>query len=152
MSKPPARRRVHNGSAAFDPTQSESSVLLKLPSKGDMAVGRRPGAVLHSIGGQFMEGQAFPAEYRIMRPDGSRLWVSGRGRVMARGPDGKAQRLASVVMDITDRKKAEEHIQLLMREISHRSKNLLDAESTVCDAMADNVPQFEGASLPVRCS
>jgi two-component sensor histidine kinase len=71
---------------------------------------------------------------------------------MARGPDGKAQRLASVVMDITDRKKAEEHIQLLMREISHRSKNLLDAESTVCDAMADNVPQFEGASLPVRCS
>ena len=68
---------------------------------------------------------SYPAEYRIVRPDGSMLWVSGRGRVIARGEDGKAQRIANIVMDITERKKAEEHVQLLMREVSHRSKNLL---------------------------
>jgi len=68
---------------------------------------------------------SYPAEYRIVRPDGRMLWVSGRGRVIARGEDGKAQRIANIVMDITDRKKAEEHVQLLMREVSHRSKNLL---------------------------
>lgn len=68
---------------------------------------------------------SYPAEYRIVRPDGKVLWVSGRGRVVARGPDGKAQRVDNIVMDITDRKRAEDHIQLLMGEISHRSKNLL---------------------------
>jgi PAS domain S-box-containing protein len=87
---------------------------------------------------------SFPAEYRIVRPDGSRLWVSGRGRVMARGPDGKAQRLASVVMDITDRKKAEEHIQLLMREISHRSKNLLAVVQSIASQTARTADNLEG--------
>lgn len=67
----------------------------------------------------------YPCEYRIVRPDGMMLWVSGRGRVVARGPDGKAQRVANIVVDITARKKAEEHAELLMREMSHRSKNLL---------------------------
>ena len=45
--------------------------------------------------------------------------------MVARGLDGKAKRVANIVVDITDRKKAEEHVELLMREVSHRSKNLL---------------------------
>jgi PAS domain S-box-containing protein len=68
---------------------------------------------------------SYPVEYRIVRPDGAMLWVSGRGRVVARGADGKAHRVFNIVMDISERKKAEEHVQLLMREVSHRSKNLL---------------------------
>ena len=68
------------------------------------------------------------------------LWVSGRGRVIARGADGKAQRVANIVMDITERKKAEEHIQLLMREISHRSKNLL----SVVQAIAGQTSRTSG--------
>jgi len=68
---------------------------------------------------------SYPCEYRIIRPDGRVLWVSGRGRVVSRGPDGKALRVANIVVDVTDRKKAEQHVQMLMREISHRSKNLL---------------------------
>jgi PAS domain S-box-containing protein len=68
---------------------------------------------------------SYPCEYRISKPDGSVLWVSGRGRVVRRGADGKAQLVANMVADITERKQAEEHIKLLMREVSHRSKNLL---------------------------
>ncbi len=68
---------------------------------------------------------SYPCEYRIVRPDGTMLWVSGRGRVIKRGPDGKAELVANMVADITERKQAEEHIKLLMREVSHRSKNLL---------------------------
>lgn len=68
---------------------------------------------------------SFPAEYRIVRPDGTIRWLSGRGQVVARSTDGKAQRLVNVVADITERKLAENHIQFLMREITHRSKNLL---------------------------
>ena len=33
--------------------------------------------------------------------------------------------MVSIVTDVTDRKAAEDHIQFLMHEISHRSKNLL---------------------------
>src|SRR5712664_207715 len=50
---------------------------------------------------------------------------SCRGQVVARAPDGKAERMVSVVTDVTERKAAEDHIQFLMHEISHRSKNLL---------------------------
>ena len=71
------------------------------------------------------EVDSYPCEYRIVHPDGRTLWVSGRGRVVARGPDGKAQLVDNMVMDVTDRKKAEEQVQLLMRETAHRSKNLL---------------------------
>jgi PAS domain S-box-containing protein len=67
----------------------------------------------------------YPVEYRILKPDGTIRWVSGGGQVVSRGKDGKAQRLVNVVTDITDRKLAEEHIKLLMNELSHRAKNLL---------------------------
>jgi PAS domain S-box-containing protein len=67
----------------------------------------------------------FTSEYRTVHPDGTTLWLRGRGQVIARGPDGRAQRMVSIVTDVTDRKAAEDHIQFLMHEISHRSKNLL---------------------------
>jgi PAS domain S-box-containing protein len=67
----------------------------------------------------------FPVEYRIFRPDGTMRWLAGGGQVVARGVDGKAQRLINVVTDVTDRKLAEERIMLLLRQITHRSKNLL---------------------------
>jgi PAS domain S-box-containing protein len=68
---------------------------------------------------------SFNAEYRVVWPDGTTLWLRGRGRVIARAPDGKAQRMVSIVTDVTERKAAEDHVQFLMHEISHRSKNLL---------------------------
>ena len=74
---------------------------------------------------------SYPCEYRIVHPDGRMLWVSGRGRVIARGPDGKAQLVDNMVMDVTDRKKAEEQVQLLMRQMAHRSKNLLAVVTAV---------------------
>jgi PAS domain S-box-containing protein len=67
----------------------------------------------------------FPVEYRIFRPDGTMRWLAGGGQVVARSAEGKAQRLINVVADVTDRKLAEERILLLLRQITHRSKNLL---------------------------
>jgi PAS domain S-box-containing protein len=89
---------------------------------------------------------SYPVEYRIVRPDGVMLWVSGRGRVVARGVDGKAQRVFNIVMDISERKKAEEHIQLLMREVSHRSKNLLAVVQAIAKQTvrtAETLEKFE---------
>ena len=72
-----------------------------------------------------MEDQqdSFPAEYRIVRPDGQIRWMSGYGRVVDRGPDGEARRLINVVTDITQRKAMEQHSQFILLELSHRSKN-----------------------------
>jgi len=85
----------------------------------------------------------YPCEYRIVRPDGTVLWVSGRGRVVARGSDGKAKRVANIVVDVTARKKAEEHAQMLMGEISHRSKNLLAIVQAIARQTARSVGSLE---------
>jgi PAS domain S-box-containing protein len=83
---------------------------------------------------------SFTSEYRVVWPDGTTLWLRGRGQVIARGPDGKAERLVSIVTDVTERKAAEDHIQFLMHEISHRSKNLL----TVIQSIARRTARTAG--------
>lgn len=88
----------------------------------------------------------FSAEYRVVRKDGSVLWLSGRGQVTARGADGKAGRMVSIMVDITERKRTEEHIRFLMREISHRSKNLLSVIQAIAGQTvrtAGTVEEFE---------
>jgi len=89
---------------------------------------------------------SFAAEYRVGRPDGSVLWLSGRGQVTARGADGKAQRVVNIMVDITERKRTEEHIRFLMREISHRSKNLLSVIQAIAGQTgrtAGTIEEFE---------
>ena len=55
---------------------------------------------------------SFIAEYRIVRSDGMTLWLSGRGLVVARGPDGRAQRLVSIMADVTERRQIEEVLRI----------------------------------------
>ena len=89
---------------------------------------------------------SFTSEYRVVHPDGTVLWLRGRGQVIARAPDGKAERMVSVVTDVTERKAAEDHIQFLMHEISHRSKNLLTVIQSIARRTArtaGTVEEFE---------
>lgn len=69
----------------------------------------------------------FEIEFRIRRPDGAIRWLMERGE--SSGPidpvTGVVQRVTGTIIDITDRKNREEQIQLLMREVNHRSKNTL---------------------------
>ena len=55
---------------------------------------------------------SFLAEYRIVRPDGATLWLSGRGLVVTRQPDGRAQRLVSIMADVSERRQAEEVLRI----------------------------------------
>jgi len=61
---------------------------------------------------------AFIAEYRIVRPDGTTLWLSGRGLVVARSADGRAARLVSVMADVSDRRQAEEGIRIYRERLA----------------------------------
>jgi len=87
------------------------------------------------------EQDSFPAEYRVVRPDGSIVWLWGYGQVIARGADGKAERLISIMVDITERKKTEDHIKFLLLEVSHRAKNLL----SVIQAIAGQTVRSAGS-------
>ena len=73
----------------------------------------------------------YDVEHRVRGVrDGAERWVAVRGRAHF---DGRAPaRMTGTARDITDRKRWEDHTQLLMREVTHRSKNLL----AVIQAMA----------------
>jgi PAS domain S-box-containing protein len=76
-----------------------------------------------------------PVEYDVEQRvngvrDGVERWVAANGR--AQFANGVPVRMTGTARDITERKRWEEHIQLLMREVTHRSKNLL----AVIQAMA----------------
>lgn len=87
---------------------------------------------------------SFPAEYRIVRPDGQMRWLSGYGRVLDRQPDGKAHHLINVATDITERKAAEAHQHFLLQELSHRSKNLLSIVQAIADQTLRNSSDLKG--------
>jgi PAS domain S-box-containing protein len=73
----------------------------------------------------------YDVEHRIVgKRDGIERWVGSQGR--AQFQDGAVVRMTGTARDITERKRAEEHVHLLMREVTHRSKNLL----AVIQAMA----------------
>ncbi len=61
---------------------------------------------------------SFPAEYRIVRPDGQVLWLAGRGLVVARHPDGRAARLVSVMADVSERKRDEDILRVERERLS----------------------------------
>jgi len=64
-------------------------------------------------------------ELRIIgRDDGVERWLSIRGEVMF-SPEGQPQRFLGAVVNITDRKRAELHLRLLVNELNHRVKNSL---------------------------
>jgi two-component sensor histidine kinase/PAS domain-containing protein len=72
-----------------------------------------------------LQGRApYRTEFRIPLPDGSVRWVASEGTVM-RDREGRPLRVLGINQDITSRKEGEEHVRLLMREISHRARNLL---------------------------
>jgi PAS domain S-box-containing protein len=60
-------------------------------------------------------GETYEADYRLVGPGGTVRWVVARGRV-ERDPSGQALRLPGVVVDITERKQAEERERLLLAE------------------------------------
>ncbi len=82
----------------------------------------------------------FRAEHRIVRRDGSVRWLAGFGKV-ERNADGGPLRMSGINIDITERKRDEEHIQLLMREVNHRSKNMLSLVQSIAHLTASTGPK-----------
>jgi PAS domain S-box-containing protein len=70
-------------------------------------------------GERYLEGES-----RIRRPDGEVRWLLIRAELQL-NDQGHPRSLIGVVMDVTERKDAEERFKLLAREVDHRANNLL---------------------------
>lgn len=75
---------------------------------------------------QTMTGRTagFDQEFRIVRPDGETRWVLRRAQII-RTEDGRPLSMLGVALDMTERRDREDRISFLMRELAHRSKNLV---------------------------
>jgi PAS domain S-box-containing protein len=66
----------------------------------------------------------FSSEFRIIRADGKITWIEVRGETIGDESQRSVRFLAANV-DISHRKRADEQMQLVLRELTHRAKNLL---------------------------
>ncbi|MGH6850080.1 MAG: PAS domain S-box protein [Methylocella sp.] len=74
------------------------------------------------------EGAPFVIEKRYLRKDGSAIWVSNTVS-LARDGSGRPQHVVAISLDISERRRAQEQQSLLLREMSHRVKNLFSLAS-----------------------
>jgi PAS domain S-box-containing protein len=86
------------------------------------------------------KGGPFTCEFRIRRSDGAMIWLSISG-VIEHAETSKPLRAYGILQDITDRKAHEEQIHLLMREVNHRSKNMLSLVQAIARQTATRKPE-----------
>jgi PAS domain S-box-containing protein len=80
-------------------------------------------------------------EFRFQRPDGYAWFVERACFVY--DDDGRLTRVVGSVIDISERKRAEEQQRLLAREIDHRAKNLLSiVQSIIRLSRAETTKEF----------
>ena len=86
------------------------------------------------------KGDGFKMEYRIFTKEGELRWVDERTFIQ-RDEEGRAVYFQGVVIDITERKLAEEALvraeQIRKKEINHRIKNNLQIVSSLLDLQAE---------------
>jgi PAS domain S-box-containing protein len=85
----------------------------------------------------------YAQEFRIQRRDGEFRWVEAHRLAYFEG-NGREPRLVSsigTVQDITERKQHEEQEHLLMREVSHRAKNMLSVVDSIAHLTATQNPE-----------
>jgi two-component sensor histidine kinase len=69
-------------------------------------------------------------EFRFVLPAGEVRWIEARSLV-AYDDAGRAERMTGVYIDVTERRKAEDHKNLLIAELDHRVKNALACVAAV---------------------
>lgn len=68
--------------------------------------------------------EGFAAEFRLLHADGASRWTTARARFRHAADDADAI-MAGILLDIDERKRAEERQHTLMAELDHRVKNTL---------------------------
>ena len=69
-------------------------------------------------------GAPYRCQYRICKPDDGYLWVEAAGRC-EHGASGQPTCFAGLIVDVQDRKLAEQQQRTMINELNHRVKNTL---------------------------
>ena len=102
---------------APDATPSLAEIDAKMPGEMD----RLRNAAFASME---LGGRTFELEIGCNRSPTDHRWLLVRADILFDG-DGQATGALGVIIDITERKRAEERVRLLAREVDHRANNLL---------------------------
>jgi PAS domain S-box-containing protein len=70
------------------------------------------------------ESPTYTVDFRFKRPDGRDVWLEEVARAEFDAA-GRFVRIKGLTLDVTERKRSEEHQRLLIAELDHRVKNLL---------------------------
>ncbi len=70
------------------------------------------------------DSPSYSVTFRFIRPDGREVWLEETSRAEF-DAGGRLVRHKGLTLDITERKRAEEHQNLLIAELDHRVKNVL---------------------------
>jgi len=90
---------------------------------------------------------SFEIENRCLSKEGKVSWVHKHVSLLRDGA-GRPANIITLATNITERKQHEEQIELLLREVNHRSKNLLSlvqaiAQQTISTRPDDFLPRFQ---------
>jgi PAS domain S-box-containing protein len=120
-----------------DPHADVSAILARVTPEDSSRVCEAAAAALNPL-----DPKPFVGEYRIQRADGEIRWIEVYGMATFEGVG--AARYAVVMVgtaaDITERKRAEERQLLLVRELNHRTKNLLSVVQSIANQTAASRP------------
>ena len=83
--------------------------------------------------------QSYAMDKRYIRKDGTVVWI-GLTVALQLDSAGKPQYFISIVRDITHQKQAEDHLNFLLRELVHRSKNQLAIVQAIATQTSRNAP------------
>jgi PAS domain S-box-containing protein len=81
--------------------------------------------------------EPFEIEKRYVRPNGTIVWVHS-SLTIVRDAGGQRRSVLAAVLDITERKRLEEHRTLLINELNHRVKNTLATVQSVASQTLRN--------------
>jgi two-component sensor histidine kinase/PAS domain-containing protein len=94
-----------------------------------------------------MDGGDLAEEYRLIQADGTARWVLARGHCF-HDDHNQPLRFPGAVIDITERKEAEEHRKLLVNELNHRVKNMLASVQAIANqTLRNGVSIAEGRAV-----
>jgi PAS domain S-box-containing protein len=106
--------------------------------------------VMNALKGE--NGGEYKTEYRTIRPDnGSEHWVTARGQAFFNS-EGKAIRFIGTVMDITERKRAEQFLSRVNAELEERISHRLADLSRTNQALQNEIAERKQVEDKLRQS